>query len=324
MPPKFTDKIEMLVVLDRSQSMWENGIWAPMGKALRSVTHDFQALINFGLILFPGEDCSVDYLGRQESACVSPSKPSVAFQEEDAIAKISAVFNSEANGGTPPCGGTPTAETLAVVDNYFKGLNDSGKRYVLLATDGAPNCNPELTSPPCTCVTDNCGDQPLNCLDDVKTNEAAAALYDGGKGYPVYVLGMGGANSWADQLDAIAKAGGTETYTAVDDTSKITEALEKITSEVVTCEFEVDWENLAEDVNQKRKDLVNFYCKVKANDALSDKNIVGFDDGCGSNKGWTWQDESTVKFCEESCNKLKKQECTRVAATFGCKSYIIY
>ena len=56
---------------------------------------------------------------------------------------VSAILNSLAS--SLPAGGTPTSVALMRAYDFFTagaGAYIAGDRYVLLATDGGPNCNP--------------------------------------------------------------------------------------------------------------------------------------------------------------------------------------
>ncbi|MCP4676074.1 MAG: VWA domain-containing protein [Deltaproteobacteria bacterium] len=309
-------KIEMLIVLDRSYSMtyYDPQLWGPMGSALPQVTAAFEDFIDFGLMLFPDIGCVQKEL---DTVCVPPSGPYIEIGDPAVVTKIEDVFGSN---GTNTCGGTPTGPTLSAALDYLSSLDGDTTRHVLLATDGAPACNEDLDGPTCTCVSeDSCESQPLNCLDDIRTNAAATALADAG--FHVYVLGMGGGTKWATQLNAIASAGGTNEYYEVENTNNLLDTFEEITAEVVNCEFDVDWSVLPQEASDE-PELVNFYCKENESDPIGPENLVGLDVDCAGNEGWTWTDDTYtgVQFCEEACIKLKKRECTAVTATFGCIS----
>lgn len=315
-------KIDMLVVLDRSMSMEIDGIWDPMGQALTYVTDAYKDLINFGLMLFPGGGTSCDN-ENPATVCVAPLSfaPDVPLESPSAATAIASVFNKSSGSHVTPCGGTPIAATLDSAKDYLLGMAEQKKRYVLLATDGAPNCNPNLSSPGCICTNHQpnaCNLEPLNCLDDMNTYAATESLR--AAGFETYVLGMGEEvnASWSDQLSMMAQRGGTGNYYSVTDTAKLDDALETITNDVVSCDFEIDWAQIAEDaVTDKGK--INFFCKERASDPVSRQNLVGYDTNCGKGQGWAWVDDDTVRFCKNSCNRLKRRECSHVTVTFGCK-----
>lgn len=299
--------VDVLIALDRSSSMTEKGLWKAMGQALTQVTSQTQNHIDYGLLVFPSLRCnSVLY------NCDGPLGVHVKVGEPDAVSKIA---ESVSPGGVDTCGSTPTGAALRTSLAYLNSLDNSHERYVLLATDGAPNCNNSLSCLTCRNETEFLCISGLQCLDDTATVKAARALAE--SGYPVYVLGMGGSAEWAAVMNAIAAAGGTNSYYAVEDTAHLVEALERLTSEVISCNFNVDWEGLDPEAS-KDPAKVNFYCKQSADENESLQNLLGFDEGCKKGTGWSWVDGDTVEFCEEACNNLRARGCETVTATFGC------
>jgi hypothetical protein len=169
----------------------------------------------------------------------------------------------------------------------------------------------------CVCtVNANCEYNSENCLDDTRTYAAAAALKDAG--YRVYVLGIGGSNDWTDVMSQIALEGGGEVY-MVTNNSNFLDALQTITSNVVSCEFHVDWESLEGNASTDPT-LVNIYCPTEKGEELGPDNVLGYDEDCADGSGWDWKDEDTIVFCEEACQKLQDGEYPFVIATFGCDS----
>jgi hypothetical protein len=100
----------------------------------------------------------------------------------------------------------------------------SGRTYVIIATDGGPNCNASATCGAAMCQDNiesaqgcppngppNCCDPsiygPLDCLDSQPTIDAVTALATAG--IPVYVIGVPGSVPYAGLLDQLATAGGT-------------------------------------------------------------------------------------------------------------------
>ncbi len=302
--------VDMLIVLDRSNSMKMDGLWGPMGNALTEVTAQMNQQINFGLLLFPAQNCS-----GITNQCAAPTNVRVHVGDPDAATKIAGEVGT---GGAGTCGGTPTAKTLQTALTYLDGVNDENKRYVLLATDGAPNCNYSLNCGSCT-TTHTLGTcaNAGQCLDDAATCNAAAQL--AAAEYPVYVLGMGGSAKWANVMNAIAAAGGTSQYYAVNNTAQLLQTLESITGAIVSCEFDVKWDELPSGTS-KDPTKVNFYCKENEDDEANDQNVVGLDEGCQNGTGWEWVDDNTVRFCDQACEDLKSHSCGVVTATFGCES----
>jgi hypothetical protein len=224
--------------------------------------------------------------------------------------------------------GTPTADTLRLAKTYLSAIDDGLEKYVLLANDGAPNCNDSLSASTCRCSVNlgGMGSCPAQwCLDDEDTINAAMELYDAG--FPVYVLGIGDSMQWDDVMNAIAYAGGTGQYIPAD-SDQLTSTLKNIVGEIMSCEFEVDWDSLAGNA-LKMPDKVNFYCKQDINEPSNPDpttgNVIPMNPDCAAGEwGWTWTDDTatTIRMCEASCDAIKKGQCPVVSATFGCATIV--
>ena len=305
------EPVDMLIVLDRSSSMEMQQLWYPMGEALKKVTEEMSDRINFGLVVYPEVGCP--------SECGVPAESLVEIGTTDAAIQI-ATRIGPGGIGTCEASGTPTAGTLEMARDELDALTDSYNRYVLLATDGAPNCNPNLSCQTCTVVHDLGCVGPTHCLDDEAAVAAAGDLKQ--VGYPVFVLGLGDLAKWWTVMDRIAGAGGTGQHYRADDTKTLVDALESITGQVASCEFRVDWDDLPADASQD-PGLVNIYCKEKAGDAIGSHNVIKYANGCTSDIGWHWTDSDTIHLCEGACEKLRSAGCVEITATFGCDSIVI-
>jgi hypothetical protein len=300
--------VDMLIVLDRSDSMSVDGLWDPMGAALTEVTAATDTSINFGLETFPfNGDWSVGDINIE----IGPQNG----------AAIAAVVGGGPNDLMTDLG-TPTAESLRVARTYLDSVDDGLDKYVLLATDGAPNANTELDPTTCVCSRPPCSTDPRLCLDDVDTVAAASELYNAG--YLVFVLGVGESADWADVMNNIAHAGGSETYFPVDNTADFAQVLLDIVGGVITCDFDVDWTTLADDVDPD-PNKVNFYCKQSPGEAENNDPVTGNillnNYGCtDGNVGWTWKDDNTVEMCPDTCATVKTGGCPVLTATFGCET----
>jgi len=292
--------VDMLIVLDRSNSMCNDGLWPQMSDAIVSLTEAVEAQVNFGLMVFPSLLC--EDLTNQCSATSGALVP-VGVETAGEIAD-----QITGGGDVGCCGGTPTALALGGAGDSLDATADELQKYVLLATDGAPACNPTLDGDTCTCITDppNCDVTNLNCLDDIETISAAGALE--AAGYPVYVIGVGDSIAWNTVMNDIAEAGGTGTYYPAADPDALAAALQEIVGEIITCEFDLDWSSLPEEADPTK---VNFF---------GDGALIPYDDGCADGGGWDWLDADTVIFCDGACQQLKDGVWGTVTATFGCDS----
>ncbi len=135
----------------------------------------------------------------------------------------------------PLTGGTPSLPALegviaAAVANGE--VNPSHKTFVLFVTDGFPTvCDPDLYGP-----------DPILPIQ----NLAAVAAAGFGQGIPTYVIGVFTPNEEleaAQNLGAIAVAGGTEDAFIVSTESNVSdellEALNEVRADLLDCEFEL-------------------------------------------------------------------------------------
>lgn len=144
-----------------------------------------------------------------------------------------------------PGGGTPTAASLDAAAAYLKGLKLTEPAYVLLITDGLPNCNLGLDPATCKPSQPACADAAGNgspncgakgCLDDQGAKAAAARVL--AAGFKVYVVGFDASvatNVNKAVLDSIAQAGGTGSAYAATDKASLNAALDAIAFDATTC-----------------------------------------------------------------------------------------
>lgn len=148
---------------------------------------------------------------------------------------------------TDPNGGTPTAEAIRLAAQYIAGTRGVA-RTMIVATDGAPNCNGDLDQQRCTCTsaTGNCATAPggeFNCLDDVRSITAIRDIFQTLK-IPVYVIGIGSTErpEFLKVLDDMAVAGGRPRPTApfhynVQTSADLTAALGSISDSIAKCTY---------------------------------------------------------------------------------------
>ncbi len=110
-------------------------------------------------------------------------------------------------------GGTPTAASLqAVLTDAKMSTPEAGRdRFVMLLTDGAPNCNASLNASTCTSTGGTCNPQSECCLDDDATIQQVTALAN--QGIKTFVIGFGNetgdkSSQAYDVLNRAAAAGG--------------------------------------------------------------------------------------------------------------------
>jgi hypothetical protein len=202
-------------VLDRSASMSENGKWPTIVSVVTEMVVALGPRVNVGVAVFPSPRNASDGCGAGVEIVPLVGGDSPA----GTVGPVAtAILNSLGRVGA--AGGTPTAATLEALQPGLATL--PGKTYVVLATDGGPNCNPTAACTASECeaniegaagcnpATNCCMEStfgPVACLDAAPTVQAVDAIARGGT--PVYVVGVPGSAPYAALLDQLALSGGT-------------------------------------------------------------------------------------------------------------------
>lgn len=245
-----TDVPNIYFVLDRSGSMSESNKWNTVRSVTSKVITQLGPRSNFAAAIFPGpmDGCAagseVMTLRPGDSPAGKPGPVASAFLQATSV---------------PAVGGTPTAATLRSLESKLASL--TGRTFVVLATDGGPNCNwgatctastclPNIENTPSFCTTNgppNCCDPAYygagQCLDEQPTIDAVTALAK--DKVPTYVIGVPGSGPYSALLDNLATAGGTARigppkYYRVDstDASAFQAALAQVAAKIAaTCTF---------------------------------------------------------------------------------------
>jgi hypothetical protein len=301
-------------VLDRSLSMADDNKWTTIVNVLGKLVVGLGPRAIVGAAVFPDPNSANQCApGVEIAAPARGDAPAGTFGPTvtNLLGKLGAV---------PPDGGTPTAATLqSLLSSKLSKI--SGKTYVILATDGGPNCNLSAncdvqgcedniedvigcpTAGPLNCCTTANGGSPSSCLDAQPTSEAVAAI--AASGIPVYVLGVPGSAPYAALLDQLAQDGGTARsgeplYYAVNatDETAFTAALSSIAAQITaTC-------TLTLDATPPDPTQVNVF--------LDEKVLpqTGVD-------GWTL-DGQTVTILGKSCQNIKSGSIVDVRVVAGC------
>ncbi len=246
------DAPNMYFVLDRSGSMANGNEWTTVRTVVSQTMEKIGPRASFGVAVFPkpGQQCAA---GGQVMSVRRGDSPAGTFGP---TTKVMLQVTSAA-----PSGGTPTAATLRALTPTLEGL--AGQTFVILATDGGPNCNDSATCGASECQLNIEGMQgcppggPLDCcdpssygpefcLDAQPTIDAVSAL--AAASIPTYVIGVPGSETYAALLDQLATAGGTARagsprYYRVDttDAADFAAALAKVAAKITaTCTLSLD------------------------------------------------------------------------------------
>jgi hypothetical protein len=299
---------EVYLVLDRSGSMSEPGAnpgvtrWQEVKTAVSGAVTTYGGSVHFGLLMYPeGSDCSV-------------SGPQVKFDKDTKEAIDTALSSKE------PAGGTPTTAALNNAADSLTALGTPGTaKFLVVATDGGPNCNNKLTaaSGACTCSYAQdplycCTNAPdacyfgRDCLDDQRTIDTITSLRS--SGIDTFVIGLAGTSQYAPLLNAMATAGGhpqqgaaTQYYVASDPV-QLAAALQTIAISVISCVIQL---GTAPD----KPDGVSVY--VDGQEVPQDKSL---------NNGWGYTDPTltAIQLFGSYCDQLKDGKEHSLTATFAC------
>lgn len=234
-------------------------------------------------------------------------------------------------GSAVPEGGTPTAPTLQALAPMLRELG--GDTSVVLLTDGAPNCNAELSCGPAECSLNIEGrtvngiscSAGVNCCDSDQVGEGAESYCvdsDAAEsavkklaedGIRTYVVGMPGGESYADVLDRLALAGqtardvpeGEPLYYGVSDEAALGAALREIATGIaISCTIELE-------APPEHPSRVNVYF---------DGELVPLD----AVDGWDWaaDDFTHIEVFGAACERLGSGDVLEARAVFGCDTVL--
>jgi hypothetical protein len=288
---------DLLLVLDRSGSM-SNGYddvsctdptkmpmqpctpkWPDMIKGLNMVIGDTTATIRWGLKYFPDDDeassCNVG-----AAAAIAPAANSGAM-----VTPLLATAQPNTNMGR-----TPTAAAITRGAAYLMTLTDPNPKYILLATDGLPNCGAK-----------NSGND---------AGAGAAVLAAAMAGIPTYVIGIGNVKSAIAALNTMADNGGRPRmsmtdpathYYPVGSTADLVSILTAIGGQIASCTFTL---------GKAPPDPTNIAVYGDMVRLPQDKtHASGWDYGAGM---------TSVELFGATCEAVKAKQIKTVQAVFGC------
>jgi len=212
---------DILIVQDKSLSMNQDASgancntpgcskWSQVSAAIDTVVMATQTTVNWGLVFF-----GTDSMCGVSSTPIVPITPSVSYTPI-----------SQAYANNQPSSYTPTEAAVNAAVTYMQTLTDTNPKYLLLATDGLPNCKP--------------GDR--NVTDDDSPGAEMAVTSAKTAGFPTFVVGIGNTMGTAT-LNQLAMNGGEpqvgsadgNSFYEVNSTADLVTALNKIVGMVASC-----------------------------------------------------------------------------------------
>jgi hypothetical protein len=211
-------KPNLMLLVDKSGSM-ADPVTPPSGPSkmvvLQQVMGEFlepdagvSPVARVGLAEFPDQSCVAT-----TASDVLASLPPASAGDADAVLEAATAAANTALQGLTPSGGTPTQASLQYIASNIAELSDPSREdFVLLLTDGLPNCNNNLDALTCTCTSS--ANPPCVANTDCLDKDATVAQIESMKAnqnIKTIVIGFGAdvVGSIAQStLEAMAEAGG--------------------------------------------------------------------------------------------------------------------
>jgi hypothetical protein len=303
--------------------------WSVITSSLSSALDQIAAVPNtsVGLTFFSNDDvCGVTSKPNVDIAPLVAGGPQI-------IALKNALTNGNPKGGTPIIGGMILA---------FKHLHEQaqapGNRFVVLVTDGADSCI--ATSMDGGTTHANYATQGItgDVVDRLLNTELPKAAT---VNIRTFVIGAPGSEPARGLLSKIAFAGNTSKNASCDHVSAapaadsechfdmtrsgdfatdLTAALQKITGQAVTCDFDVPTATDGKTVDTKMLN-VDYFKAGGTTDA--DKTELVRDDTCTSAEpGWRFIDgsnETKIRICKSVCDTVQADPKANVVVSLSCK-----
>jgi hypothetical protein len=261
----------IMLVLDRSASMDEpiatassTSKYDDLKSAIGSLVSRYDESMRFGATFFAADDdCAPGVVG-------------------DIAAQNGATISSQIAAHAPG-GNTPTATTLEAVIASKALVDTSRANYLVLATDGVPNC------------------------DDVDVQRRINALYSSTPSVRTFVIGIGSEtdtnpellDAWAD--DGHTARAGNVHYYQTNSPADLDAAFDAIAGDIASCDFTLS--GAPDDPT-----LINV---AENGVAISPSPTVG----------WTFDPSThTVTLHGVACDAIKNDAQTKVSVAYGCPS----
>lgn len=318
--PLVLDPPTLYFVLDRSGSVSDE-LWTATRVAVGQVMRALGPRARFGATVFPAPSQSGCAAGREILAPTAGDPPSNGHDGPTTRALLALTASMP-----PREGGTPLTPTLAELRGR---LAAEPRAAVVLATDGAPNCNPSASCSADRCLANlegvagctprgpSCCQAPYgapeSCIDDAGSVSAVADLRR--SGVATYVLGAPGSAGYAELLSSLARAGGTaraeaDAYYRVDESAALGAALRSIAGAASgTCAFDLG-------APPREPDLLNVQL-----DGEAVPRLVAADGGDDGRDGWVLEG-ATVRLVGEACGKVLRGDALSVRILGGCPSLV--
>ena len=297
---------DLMIVLDKSGSMMDPpgsggaSKWMQVTGAINTTVGQLQSTIKFGLQYFPTDGaCGVAQLG-------------VPVAANNAAAIMSSM------AGQSPGGSTPTPDGIYRGTMELTAVQDNNPKYIILATDGDPNC-PATLGPgaggACMCPagTTQMGNQCciagicIPCTGNATADTVAAINNAQMAGVHTFVVGVATDSTSDANLNMMAQAGGEQRpggppyYYLISNQQDLVNVINSIAGQIISC-------NLQLPMRPPYPDQVT----VTANGQTVPRDpthMNGWDFGPG---------DTSIQFYGSYCSMLQSGGINNVQAIYGC------
>ena len=316
--PEYTPPHVMLVV-DASGSMisntWDHDLnngtpeetrWKTLYGVVETVMDQFGPAMRAGIKRFPSETACDPNPCYNSTACTVTPSPEVTVDINNGAAILAAIPGPDDDGSSVE-GGTPTTRGVNSAVTHLRSLSEEIPRYILLITDGAANCTPDLAFP--ALVEDY--DETLAPTVQGALDDDAITTFVVGIDIIDQLLGVGPdgspeANPY-ERLNEVALAGGApknmgndpEKFFNATNQDELLTALGGIIDEITECVIDLSM------TEEGPPDPIQVPFVQFTADGMTIPYLMDPAD-CDSMDGWTWLEYGViVTFCGQYCDDFK-------------------
>jgi hypothetical protein len=295
----------VFILVDRSSSMFERDLWAPLKEGVLAVIDQLDGEIKFGFS---------SYTGAQGMMCPQlTTVVPIAENNHDAIKRAYDSIEKPAFKGE-----TPTSLALTEVTKTLQKEPADSPKFILLVTDGEP---------------DFCDDPNVTCSRDAVVAAAQAAF---ASGIGTFIFSVGGEVAKA-HLGDVANAGTGQPVMdrdmAVHYQCPNSQATYSATSGNAPY-FEPDIQDrnalmmtLASTIAGVRSCVFDLQGRVKIDLMQADKGVVEIDGmkvPFGGNDGYRLNTETQIELLGAACQRLRLPETKKVFIDFPCEAVEVW
>jgi hypothetical protein len=307
----------------RADSTGNRSKWDITQEALHAAVGQLPATSAVGVLYYPNRNTEDNDEPQDVSACVNTSAliPIAPLGDQNAPHReriLESIEDAESDGLTP----THNAYAYAL-ENGLRASNETGNRFMLLITDGAPTME-------FGCVGGRNFEAPTApIIDEIfgARQEGVRTFIIGSPGSEESVDGDGDARPW---LSRAAALGGTgrggctidgpnfchiDLSQDADFAVALNAALARILGQIVSCSFEIPAAPSGQTINLSQVNVIHTASSGSA-------ELIGRNDDPSCTDGWQMDAQGRVTLCENTCNAVRSDPGGTVELLFGCDTQV--